>query len=174
MATCSECGEEIPIGGWPYCPHASVYPEYAQAFEPLVVHVNPTTGQISYPSSKHDPIPEGYVTQTLSTIDQVERFCRARSEEETSKRRDQIRAEKEFWDQRIHNRREFVREEMKRRGFKGRGFEAITRLLDRRREDKYRRLLNQEVHVFSDVISYDASNREPHSSPSTGWKNRKA
>lgn len=174
MSLCSECGQEIPIGGWPFCPHGSIYPEYAQAFEPLVVHVNPTTGHFSYPGSKYDPVPPGYVEQTLSTIDQVERFCRARSDEETGKRRDQIRAEREYWDRRVHERREFVREEMKKRGFKGKAFDAITRFVDARREDRYRRLLNQEVHVFSDVISYDSSNREPHSSQATGWKNRKA
>lgn len=172
--TCAECGEEIPIGGWPWCPHSSVYPEWAQPFAPMVYDRDAVTGQISYPGSSHDPVPEGYVRHTLSTINQVDDFCRARTDEETSKKRDQIRAEKQYWDQRIQERREFVRAEMKRRGFKGKAFEAITRFLDARREAKYAKLLNQEVNVFSDVISYDSSNREPHSSPATGWRNRKA
>ena len=173
---CPECGAEIQIGGWPFCDksrHGSIYPEYAQSFSPLVVDRDPLTGQISYPGSTSDPVPAGYVRETLSTIDQVDRFCRARSEEETEKRRDQIRAERDYWDQRIKERREWVRGEMKRRGYRGKGFEAITRLLDARRNAKYAELLNREVHVFSDVFSFDASNREPHSSHETGWRNRK-
>ena len=177
MSVCPECGHEIQIGDWPFCDgsrHGSVYPEYAQSFEPLVVDRDPATGQISYPGSSKDPVPAGYVRERLSTIDQVDRFCRARSDEETSKRRDQIRAERDYWDQRIKERRAWVREEMKRRGFRGRGFDAVTRLLDARREAKYSQLLSQEVHVVSDVFSFDSSNREPHSSAETGWRNRKA
>ena len=174
MSVCSECGEEIPIGGWPFCPHGSVYPEYAQAFRPLVVDRDPVTGAVSYPGSAHDAVPEGYVRETLRTIDQIEHFCRERSDEETAKRREQISAERDYWDRRVQERRAWVREEMKRRGFRGRGFDAVIRLLDAQREAKYSQLLNQEVHVFADVISYDSSNREPHSSAETGWRNRKA
>ena len=69
---------------------------------------NPVTGQTSYPGSSKDPVPAGCVRETLSTIDQVDRFCRARSEEETSKRRDQIRAEREYWKWRVQERRQWV------------------------------------------------------------------
>jgi hypothetical protein len=171
---CPQCGQEIPIGSWPYCPHGSVYPEYAQSFEAIVYDRDPLTGNISYPMSAKDEIPAGYVRETLSTLDQVDRFCRVRSDEASAERRENIRAEKEWWDQRIQTRRQFVDEEMKRRGFRGQGLERIRRFLDARREAKYDRLLSQEVHVFSDVFSYDSSNREPHSSPETGWRNRKA
>lgn len=174
MSVCSDCGQEIPIGGWPFCPHGSIYPEYAQSFTPLVVDRDPLTGAICYPGASTDPTPEGYVRDVFTTIEQVDRFCRTQSDEETARRRENIQAEKDYWDNRIRERREYVREEMKRRGFKGKGFEAVTRLLDARREAKYAQLLKREVNIFSDVFSYDSSNREPHSDQSTGWRNRKA
>jgi hypothetical protein len=114
------------------------------------------------------------VRETLTTLAQIDRFCRARSDEASTERRENILAEKQYWDQRLQGRREFVRAEIKRQGFSGAGFERIVRFLDARRERKYDELLRREVHFFSDVGSFDSSNREPHSSPETGWRNRKA
>jgi len=173
MSVCSACGEEIPIGGWPFCPHNSVYPEYAQHFTPLLFDRDPLTGKISYVGDSSDPVPAGYVRESLTTLPQIDRFCRARSEEETAERRENIRAEKDFWDNRAKERREFINAEMARRGYRGRGLEVIRRFVDARREANYDRLLRREINFFSDVGSYDASNREPHSSERTGWRQRK-
>lgn len=176
--TCERCGAELVIGSYPFCKgnpsdHDTIRSEWARRFDPIIVDRDPATGKISYPGSAHDPIPEGHVRESLETIAQIERFCGARSQEETEKRRDFFRQEKEFWDNRTRERREFVRAEMAKRGFKGKGFDAVTKLIDARRERKYDEQMRKEVHFFSDVIAFDSSNRNPHSSQETGWKNRK-
>lgn len=177
--TCDQCGAELVIGSYPFCKgnpsdHDTIRSEWARRFEPMVVDVHPTTGQISYPADAKDPCPEGYHRRSLETIAQIEQFCSARSQEETTKRREFFRQEKEFWDNRTRERREYVRAEMAKRGYKGKGFDAVTKLIDARRERKYDEQMRREVHFFSDVISFDSSNRNPHSSAETGWKNRKA
>ena len=177
--TCEQCGAELVIGSYPFCrgnpaDHDTIRSEWARRFEPMVVDVHPTTGQVSYPADAKDPCPEGYERRSLETIRQIEDFCSARSREETEKRREFFRNEKQFWDDRIAQRREYVRAEMVRRGFKGKGFDAVTKLLDARRERKYDEQMRKEVHVFSDVIHFDSSNRESHSGPHTDWKQRKA
>lgn len=176
---CPTCGAILVIGSYPFCngrpeDHDTIRSEWARRFEPLLVDVNPETGQTSYPGSIHDPIEPGYHRRSLETIHQVEEFCNARSREETEKRRDFFRQEKTFWDERIKQRREYVRAEMARRGFKGKGWEAVCRVLDARRERKYDEQMRREVNVFSDVIHFDSSNRESFSGPETGWRQRKA
>jgi hypothetical protein len=176
---CITCGAVLVIGSYPFCngqpeDHDTIRSEWARRFQPLLVDVNHETGQVSYPGSVHDAVQAGYVRKSLETIHQIEEFCNARSAEETEKRREHFREEKTFWDERIRQRREFVRAEMVRQGFKGEGWDKICKALDARRERRYAEQMRREVRVFSDVIHYDASNRETYSGPETGWRQRKA
>lgn len=177
QSQCPECGAALNIGDWPFCNktgvHGSIYPDDAQSFQPLIVDRDVETGQLSYPGSASDPVPTGHVRETLSTISQVDRFCRDRSMEETEKRRLTIRAEREYFDQRTKERREQIRSVIAKRGFSGKLFDMITQRIDARREKRYTDLLNREVHFFSDVFAFNSSNRNPHSDESTGWKSRK-
>lgn len=177
--TCGQCGAELVIGSYPFCKgnpqdHDTIRSEWARRFDPPLVDINHETGQWHQPGSVHDTLLPGYERKSLDTLAQIEQFCSARSAEETAKRRDFFRQEKEYWDNRIRERREYVRAEMAKRGFKGKGFDAVTKLLDARRERNYDKEMRKEVHVFSDVLHFDSSNRESHSSAETGWKNRKA
>lgn len=176
---CVVCGAILVIGSYPFCKgnpadHDTIRSEWARRFEPLLVDINAETGAVSYPGASTDEVPAGYYRRSLETIHQIEEFCNARSREETEKRRDQIRGERQFWDQRVKERREAVRALIAKQGFRGEGWEKICRFIDARRERKYDDLMRRQVNVFSDVLHFDASNRESYSSEQTGWKQRKA
>lgn len=174
VTICGQCGQEIHEGDWPFCPHGSTRPEWAQRFDPIVVDWDPKTGQFSHPAHSSEPVPEGYERRSLTTLRQVDEFCRARTAEESAKRRDFLRAEKSYWDDRIKARREFVRDELKRRGYSGRGWEKIQKFMDERRDARHAQRMQREVVFFSDVFAHDSSNRSQHSGEHTAWKQRKA
>jgi len=81
---CVHCGHELQIGDYPFCPHGSIYPERAQHFEPIVVHVS-GDGQYRFPAATDAPVPSGYRKVEIRTIQEADRISREvnRREDET-------------------------------------------------------------------------------------------
>lgn len=82
--TCSNCGQEIRIGSWPFCPdHGFPLRRQCGAAHPkerAVIYRGPN-GQVSFPMRNDLPMPEnlqkwGYVREELPSLQDVRRIER--------------------------------------------------------------------------------------------------
>lgn len=150
-------------------------PTNALRFEPIAIDRVWECGEwkYSYPGANTDPVTPGYERIYLDTISASDRHIREVGGKEQELRTMQILAEKSVWDQRVKERREDTRALISRKGFSGRYFDAVCRMVDRSREKRYKQLLSREVNFHNQAFSYDGSNRMPHTDITTGWKDRR-
>ena len=177
MTICSECGAELQIGDFPFCGapggHGSVFPEYAQHFDPIVVHVSPS-GEYRFPAATDAPIPAGFSKHEIRSIREADKVTREVNAREDSKL-ESVHASSEA--SRLAKRarnREFMN------GIRSKLSPATRRYLDEYREyqaqkDKERaqsRSKSADFHM--EVFAMDSSNREAYADERTGWRGRKA
>jgi len=83
---CSDCGNEIQIGSWPWCPHKRGHGgnrlSAIHTSERSVVYRNPRTGEIRYPARNDQPVPpvyarQGYERHELRSAAEVRAFERS-------------------------------------------------------------------------------------------------
>ncbi len=162
--TCSQCGGEIEFGMYPFCPHGYALGREPRQFQPIVVHRKlMADGQYAYeyPGHSSDAVPAGYEKVELSTLAQADRFVKDRQQEEQELRTMQIRGERDYWNNRVRERRENSRIELQKRLGKSHSLigDRIAKLIDERRERKFQDLERKSVNFHSQVLSYDSGHR---------------
>ena len=171
---CSKCGHEIEIGQYPFCPHGETNTRYAQSFDPIVLHQDPTTGKYSVPMRTDDPVPDGYKNVVVDTLRAADRITREMSHHATEERRSNIDNERKYWDERTSERRAMIKRNLKERLGKNGSelFDRICQRIDKRRDKRYMEL-NREVVVAPNVFVNDSRNRRPVCNETTDWRERK-
>lgn len=168
MVKCLNCGAELEIGDWPFCPHGSVSRRWASSFDPVVIHRG-KNGSVRFPARGDARVPEGYAKVELRTIQEIRRFEREINQQERAIHDDhQAREEHALTPDRSARRAE-VRDAMRRMTPLGRDF---ARLAMKRNDERPRGNFDAGFHI--EVFEQDSSNREPHCDQRTDWKERKA
>jgi len=172
MTVCSECGKEIHIGDFPFCPHDSIYRQTAQHFDPIVLHRS-ADGSYRFPASADAPVPEGYEKVAVRSIQEADRIAReVNAREDETLRNVQAQSETSRSLTRVRNRAfmDSIRHKLSPAGreYLDRAREYVA-LKDRERENSRPRSTNFHMDVFAN----DSSNREQHRDSRTEWKGRK-
>jgi hypothetical protein len=169
MTTCSQCGAELQIGDFPFCPHGSIYAQTAQHFDPIVVHQAPD-GSYSFPASVDAPVRPGYVKVEIRTLREADRITREVNSREDAAIRQQHHVEQ-------------AQREAKRSEYRAQLDRAKERFSPKGREfaEKMREYVNSKrrpgpgsANFHIDVFANDRSNREVHRDARTDWKSRHA
>jgi len=170
---CPECGKELEIGDYPYCPHGSIFSRNALAFDPAIVWQSTSDpDSYSFPGNSSEPCPVGYKPIALDSLRKADGFVRRYNELERERLEGERAMEKAYWDERIRQSRSDRRARL---GGNSRALallEAVAKYRDARRERKYSQRIEPNFHL--QPIEFDASNRQGYSSRESGWKDRKA
>jgi hypothetical protein len=169
LITCKECGKELEIGDYPFCPHESIYPQQAQHFSPVVYHVD-AHGNKRFPGSPDAPVPAGFEKRELTNIQEIRRFEREVNAEERQRYNEHKFREEMTFDPQRKARQEELRAAMQHMSQYGRDFARAAM----ERTNAERRFKNFDAQFRIDVFSQNAGNRDPHCDASTGWRERKA
>jgi hypothetical protein len=136
---CRECGKELEIGQYPFCPHQFYRERDAQAFQPILVYEMPD-GTHYYPGRNDDPPPLGFdkaakpiVLDTLRKADAFVRSTNAREQYEIDKRTEEKR---NHTDKVQRESRAQLRAELEKRGISAKNVDAIIADRDGRGPDK--------------------------------------
>ena len=169
---CTDCGEELHLGDYPFCPHGSIWSSHAQRFSPIVIHVS-ASGEYRFPASVEAPVPDGYRKVEIRTIQEADRVSReVNAREDSTLRSVQAQSETGRHLTRQRNRAfmDSIRHKLSPAGreYLDRAREYVAHK-DRERENNKPRATN----FHFDVFAHDSSNREQHSDERTGWKGRK-
>jgi hypothetical protein len=155
--SCAKCGARLEFS----------YETTAQAFDPIVIHVD-SQGNKRFPASPDAPVPPGFEKRELRTVREVREFERTVNREERQRWDEtRIREEMTFDPQRRERHRE-LRSEMQHMTPFGRAFAEYAM---QQTNGKTRGSFDAgfRVSVFSD----DRSNMDPYCDKSTGWRNRR-
>lgn len=186
MATCKECGQEVVIGDWPYCPHGSVFPETARRFDPIIVWQSNADGnKFSFPGQPNERVPDGFHKVEITNIREADKFC-ARMNGIERQKMEEIRATRyALDDQGIRERRAnedargyveradgskfYIRGNSRAESLQRAAREWADKLRERRREAHPR--IDPRFH--NNALSFDSGNRSSYSGEETGWRERK-
>jgi hypothetical protein len=170
--TCKDCGHELQIGDYPYCPHGSIYSEHAQRFAPIVVH-RTADGVYSFPASVDAVVRGGYDKVEIRTLREADRITREINQHEDAKlgevqqqsdaNRQATRARNQAF---MNNLRNKMTPQGRRFLDQARAYQALK---DKARENSRPRSAN----FYIDVFANDSSNREQHRDERTQWRGRK-
>ena len=173
--TCPECGNELQIGDYPFCPHGSIYGQNAQRFDPVVVwQSNVDPFKYSFPGQANEPCPSDYHRMELTNMREADRFVKEMNGIERRRLEEYRDMRHALDDAGIKERR--AREDA--RGAVNARAEALRRrvrewtdkLRERRREAHPR--IDPQFHI--NVLSFDSGNRNSYSAEETGWRERKS
>lgn len=175
MTTCTRCGVIYRIGDWPLCngdpanhvpPQGSFRRGNAQSFSPVVVFRG-QGGRISVPGDNRDPTPHGYERVEIDSVRGVRKLQKAldlqsRIEREGVDQREELAIAQ---DRKI--RRTNLRAKMPSMSEQGRAFAKLA-MAQTDAKPKKRYTPGNYIESFE----YDKSNRLPHNSERTGWKDK--
>ena len=174
---CPECGIELSIGLWPYCPHGSILNRDAANFPPIVLHQDAATGEYSFPASASEPVPDGYRKIEIRNMREADRYVREIGSSERSKLVEMRENNRLYFEERRKETRERVDAEMRRRGLtSGRALllrDRVRQYVDRKHAERYSSARSLDLNFHNQALSFDSSNRQGHSGPETNWRNRK-
>jgi|SRR5215475_10510899 len=174
--TCKDCGHEIEIGEYPFCPHGSIRQATARSWEPIVVWASNTKpDEFSYPGQADEPVPDGYHRVEIQNLREADRFVARVNAIERAKAEGTRDLNQRFLDEQTRmRRREF---DAKLRGNLSPCGEALLRAArewtDQRRDQKRKVTRNLDPRFHIQVLSFDSGNRNSYSGPETGWRERK-
>ena len=174
MATCKECGAEVFIGDWPWCPHGTVHESNARRFDDIVVwQSNADPEKYSFPGQANERVPDGYHKIVISNLRQGDQFTSRFNDLE----RQRLQTERDQrWaldDAGIRERRAnedalgtvSTRADALRR--------SVREWADRRREEMRKKHSRIDPQFHNDALSYNSGNRNSYSGEETGWRERK-
>ena len=172
---CSECGHELAIGDWPYCPHGPLYDQNAQHFDPVVVwQSNVDPFKYSFPGQANEPCPADYHRVELRNMREADRFVHKMNDIERRRLEEYRDMRHALDDAGIRERRsnEDAKGVMNERAaaMRRRVREWTDKLRDERRGKHAR--IDPQFHI--NVLSYDSGNRNSYSGPETGWREKKS
>ncbi len=124
---CSDCGEYLAVGDWPFCPHGAIRPSHHSVHvrDRAVVWEHPGTGEVRYPGKNDAPMParyqkEGFVRKEFPNLRSLEKFERSHGvlndkahynpgnssdQEEPSRKRMTDRQKQDLWSQCVQETR---------------------------------------------------------------------
>lgn len=184
---CSQCGMQICIGDWPYCPHGSTHRDNAQHFDPIVVwQSNTDSEKFSFPGQSNETCPPEYHRVEITNMRQADQFVskmnaiERRRMEETRDMRHVLddagvkdrRAEEDArgWAVRADGSKFYIRGNSRAEALQRRVREWADKLRERRRGQHPR--LDPQFHI--NVLSFNSGNRSSYSGPETGWREKKS
>ena len=171
QTTCKDCGHELEIGDYPFCPHESIYVQNAQGFSPVVVHKD-ANGKIRFPGSADAPCPPGFQRVELTTTAEVRRFEREVNAKEREKAGQNHASQAFISASERRDRREKFIELKKTFSKRGQQFaDAMMKARDMHRSRLERPVGDPNFHV--EAFSQNSSNREQYNDRATGWRGRK-
>lgn len=122
---CSDCGDELEIGDYPFCPHGSIYGNNAARFDPILVYEMPD-GQHFFPGSNKDKPPvEGAKPIVLDTLRKADRFVRETNQRLQMEMDVQSAVYRDHSDRRRKENREQLQSELVKRGLRRENIDAI-------------------------------------------------
>lgn len=177
---CSECGQELQIGDYPFCKngsgHESIYESNAQRFDPIILHKS-ATGEYSFPGHSSDPTPAGFERIEIKNMRQAEHYTREINSIERGKMSDKRELNRLYFEEKTKDRREGIDAEMKRRGLSGRALELAMKArayADKKHDRRFSsaRAFGANFHI--QALEFNQSNRMPYAGPETGYKDRRS
>lgn len=169
--TCKDCGHELQIGDYPYCPHESIYPSAAQSFSPVVVHRS-ADGSIRFPAHADAPVPKGFQKVEMTNLAQIRKF-----ETEVNTRENALLREGRYKEKAdIESGRKIMREQFKERvrGFSPRGRAFAERAMEWSDKRGSKRDVIRDANFHVEAFSFDSSNRDAYQDAGTNWQRRKS
>jgi hypothetical protein len=171
MDRCSDCGDELHVGDWPFCrgpgSHTPARQQNSQLFDPVVIHRD-AAGNIRFPGAVDAPVPAGYQKVELRTINEVRRFEAEVNMRERVKADESLSARERQFSEKQSALRGDLRGAMRHMTPFGQDLARLAMDRNNQRGSKPR-----DVGFHLDVFSNDSSNREIHSDAKTGWRGRK-
>lgn len=165
---CDECKKEIPLGGWPWCPHGDIWNRSAQVATPTVVFRN-KKGKYRFPGRANAPTPKGYERIELGTQRAKDKFEREFGARETAKLRQNWYQEQSAWEQTVEHNRKGL-EQLRDMSPQGRQlYEQCMQDAENRR----RRQPPSEAGFYIESNHQYTQGREAWCDSDTGWKDRK-
>ena len=173
MANCKECGAEVVIGDWPWCPHGLIREANAKRFDDIVVWQSDSDpDKYSFPGQAGESVPDGYHKIVISNLRQSDQFVSRFNDLE----RQRLQSERDMrWaidDAGIRERRaaEDARGAVSTRADAMR--RAVREWADRRRDARRRSKIDPQFH--NNALSFDSGHRNSYSGEETGWRERKS
>jgi hypothetical protein len=172
--TCPQCGHEITIGEWAYCPHGLIRETTARRFDPIVVwQANDDLEHYSFPGQANEPVPDGYHKIELRTLAEADRFTIRMNALERRK----MEATRDLNYQALDEQTKRLRDDIDARIRSNPRAQAMARQIrervDKQKEQKRAKHRNLDPHFNIQVLAYDSGNRPSYSGPETGWRERK-
>ena len=173
MTVCEECGQELAVGDWPYCPHGSVREANARRWDPIVVwESDAEPDKLSYPGQADEPCPEGYHRIEITNLREADRFVKRANLIERSKAQAARDLNYQAIDERVQRRRADTEARIRGNPRAEALFRSVREWADKRREEK-RAKHSMEPNFHIQVLSFDSGHRNAYSGPETGWRDRK-
>lgn len=186
MATCKECGQEVVIGDWPFCPHGLVHGASARRFDDIVVWQSVSDpDKYSFPGQPNEPVPAGYNKIVISNIRQSDQFTSRFNDLERQKLERERDIRHALDDAGVADRRAeedargyIVRADGSKFYVRGNGrAEALQRAArmwaDKLRERRRAMHPRIDPHFHNNALSFDSGNRNSYSGQETNWRERK-
>jgi hypothetical protein len=167
----------LRIGDYPFCGspggHGSILPEFAQHFDPIIVHVS-ANGEYRFPAATDAPVPAGFEKREIRSLREADAVTREVNRREDGRLESVFNASESSRLEKRKRNREFMD------AMRHKLSPAARRYLDEYREyqqekDKERaqsRPRSADFHM--EVFAMDASNREAYADSRTDWRRRKA
>lgn len=175
VVECPKCGEFYEIGDWPLCngdpanhvpPQGSFRRGNAQSFSPVVVFRG-KGGMISVPGDNRDPTPHGYERVEIDSVRGVRKLQKTLDLQSRIEREGVDEREERAIAQDRKIRRANLTAKMSSMSEQGRAF---AKLAMRQTDAKPKKRYNPGNYIES--FEYDKSNRLPHNSERTDWKDK--
>ena len=171
---CPDCGQELHIGDWAYCPHEPLHERSARRFDPIVIWAsNSDSEKFSFPGQANEPVPEGYHKIEITDLRQADRFVAKMNDIERRKLEGERDVRHALDDAGIRERR---RNEDARGVVNARALALRRRVrewTDKVREQRRSRHPRIDPQFHINVLSFDSGNRNSYSGPETGWREKK-
>lgn len=172
--TCPDCGHEIEIGQYPWCPHQPLREANARRWDPIVVWASNTDPEkFSFPGQADEPCPPEYHRVEITNLREADRFVSRMNAIERRKMETTRDLNYQALNEQIKRRREDTTARIHGNPRAEALFRAARAWADQRREEKRVRHRNLDPRFHIQVLSFDSGNRNSYSGPETGWRERK-
>lgn len=174
MSKCNQCGMNVEIGDWPYCPHGSVFHNEAKRFDPIVVwQSNTDSEKYSFPGQPNERVPEGYHKVEIANMRQADQFTSRMNDIERRKMEELRNTRYALDDAGIKQRR--YEEDVK--GAISPQAAALRRAVrdwtDKMRERRRAAHPRIDPQFHNNALSFNSGSRSSYSGPETGWREKK-
>jgi hypothetical protein len=172
--TCAECGTQLEIGAWPYCPHGRLREGNALGFSPIVVwESDAEPDKFSFPGQAEEACPPGYHKIEITNLRQADQLVRRVNGVERAAAERARDLNYQALDEQTRRRREDTLARIRGNPRAEALFRAAREYADRRREASRSRRRNLDPRFHIQVLSFDSGHRNSYSGPETGWRETK-